>query len=290
MMIDIQNALTQQDCASALLNSKKLFDSPYTDNRVRMLYANALACRAGFRMYDVMSELTSFSSPNAIGQFPRVFPSTAGDQKLESGWLAQDVVQSILTPGSVVGAFDQISAFANNPGSVLASDRTSDSNYYGFYMSMMVIGNTLSRYGNTSATTGAGWGQGTDLVWTDKDSVKNDPTGSACGLASAFLNFIDGYNQVQASGIFGVGGAALGVMITGLDTIVVTGGTGACAASGGIYYCEKFYDPVGPSSVGTVLRCAQGKERLRYRGACAERDESALVAAGMLQCVNTIWL
>ena len=290
MIIDIQNALTTEDCANAIVNSKKLFDSAYSDNQIRMLYANALACRAGFRMYDAMNELTSFSSPNAIGQFARVFPSSAGDQKLESGWLAQDVVQSILAPGAVVGAFDQISTFANNPGSVLASDRTTDSNYYGFFMSMMIIGNTLSRYGNTGSGVGGGWGQGSDLVWTDKDSVKNDPTGSACGIASAFLNYIDGYTRLQSSGVFGVAGTALGIMINGLDTLMVTGGSAACAASGGIYACQKYYDPVGAPSAGTVLRCSLGKERLRYRGACAERDESALVAAGMIQCLNTIWL
>jgi hypothetical protein len=196
----------------------------------------------------------------------------------------------MLKPGAVVGGMDQISAFALNPGSVLATDRTQDSNLYGFFMAMSIIGNTLSRYGNTSATTGGGWGQGSDLIWTDLNLVKGDSTGSACGLASAFLNFIDGFTQVQSTGVLGSGGAAVNLMTTGLQAAVVVGGVAPCATSGGLYACEKYYSPVGAPSVQTQARCNLAMERLRYRGACAEKDEAAIFAAGMIQCINAIWL
>jgi hypothetical protein len=299
MILEIQNALTTGDCASALLNSKKLFDSNYSDNQIRMLYANSLACKSGFKMLDVLNELTSFTSPNALGQFARVFPSVVGDQKLESGWISQDALQSILNPGSVVGSYDQIFGTTGNPGSVLATDRTTDSNFYGFFMSMSNIGNTLSRYGNTSATTGGGWGQGTDLVWEDEVSVQNDHSGTACGLASAFLNFIDGFTQIQTSGMLGSAGSVIQVMVTGLQTQVVDGGLpGPCLFSGGLYACEQYYTtgpgapvgaPAGPPSAATVARCNLAKSRLRYRGACSENLDNAIFAGGMIKCINALW-
>ena len=290
MILDIQNALTTGNCSSALLNSKKLFDSAFSDNQIRMLYANSLACKAGFRMLDVLNELTSFTSPNALGQFARVFPSVLGDQKLESGWVAQDALQSILNPGTVVGSYDQIMGTTLNPGSVLATDRTPDSNFYGFFMSMSNIGNTLSRYGNTSATTGGGWGQGTDLVWEDGESVRYDLSGTACGLASAFLNFIDGFSQIQSSGMLGSAGSVIQVMVTGLQTQVVDGGAlGPCLLSGGLYACEQHYNPGVPPSAATIARCNLAKNRLRYRGACSENIDNAIFAGGMIKCINALW-
>jgi len=289
MILEIQSALTTGDCSRAILNSKKLFESDYSDNLIRMLYANSLACKAGFRMLDVINELTSFTSPNALGQFARVFPSVLGDQKLESGWLAQDALQSILNPGSVVGAYDQIFGTTLNPGSVLATDRTTDSNFYGFFMSMSNIGNTLSRYGNTSAATGGGWGQGTDLVWEDELAVQHDLSGTACGLASGFLNFIDGFSQIQSSGMLGSASSVIQVMVTGLETQVVDGGAGICPLSGGLYACEQYYNPGAPPTADTIARCTLAKNRLRFRGACSEHIDNAIFAGGMIKCINALW-
>ncbi len=285
MIIDIENALTSGNCSSALGNSKRLYQSRYTDNRIRMLYANSLACKAGIRLYEVIDELTSFSSPNALGQFARVFPSAVGDQRLESGWLAQDALQSMLASGSVIGVHDQILPETWNPGSTLATDRTDSSNLYGFFMSMSVIGNTLSRYGAPTPV----WGKGADLIWTSRALVQADLTGSACGLVSAFFNLIDGFRRSEASGAFGSAGSGVKVMVDGLDAQLVQGGALACLTSGGTYACHQYYSPGVAPSATTIARCALAKARLRYRGACSETEENAVFAAGMISCVNNLW-
>jgi hypothetical protein len=278
MKVEIRSALTRADCASAVDLSTKLYDSEYSDNEIRMLHASALGCKSGIKLYDVVDELTSFGGANPIGQFARIFPSALSDQKLESAWFALDALQSILNPGVVVGSADRVLPDGYNPGSVLYTDRTIDSNAYAFFISMAMIGATLSRYGSPNA--GGGYTQGTALPWTDRGKVIADASGSACGLAAGFLNYFDAFSAIQPILPASATGP-LSTMLTAIQAPIVDG-TLLCVGSGGMGNCM--------ANVGSATECNLAKIRLRYRASCSETQAIGHFAAGMIQCINTLWL
>ncbi len=282
MKVEIRSALTRADCASAVDLSTRLYDSEYTDNDIRMLHASALGCKAGIKLYDVVDELTSFGGANPIGQFARIFPSALSDQKLESAWFGLDALQSILNPGAVVGAADQVLYDSNNPGSVLYTDRTLDSNSYAFFISMAIVGGALSRYGNPNS--GGGYAQGTNLPWTTRASVIADTSGTACGLAAGFLNYFDAFNAIQSL-LPSSSSGPISAMFTAIQAPIVDGVTGIpahpCNNSGGLEYCK---------TQATAAECNLAKIRLRYRASCSETQAIGHFAAGMIQCINALWL
>jgi hypothetical protein len=282
MKVEIRNALTRADCSGAVDLSIRLYESEYSDNEIRMLHASALGCKAGIKLYNVVDELTSFGGANPIGQFARIFPSALSDQRLESAWFALDALQAILNPGVVVGTADRVISDLNNPGSVLYTDRTIDSNSYSFFISMSMIGSTLSRYGNPNS--GGGYSQGTNLPWTTGAAVVADTSGSACGIASGFLNYFDSFSAIQALLPSSASGP-ISTMLTLIQAPIVDGVTGIplhpCNNSGGLEYCK---------TQATAAECDLAKIRLRYRASCSETPAIGHFAAGMIQCINAIWL
>jgi len=282
MKIEIRSALTRSDCGLAVDLSSRLYDSEYSDNDIRMLHASALGCKAGINLYDAIDELTSFGGGNPIGQFARIFPSILTDQKLESAWVAQDALQAILKPGTVVGSGDQVLFDTRNPGSVLYTDRTDDSNAYAFFVSMAIIGGSLNRFGNPNV--GGGYSQGTDLTWTTRAAVVADTSGTACGLAAGFLNYFDSFAAIQSSLPSGSSGA-ISTMLTLIQGPIVDGISGnplhPCNNIGGMEYCK---------TQATAAECALAKTRLRYRASCSETPAIGHFAAGMIQCINALWL
>jgi hypothetical protein len=267
LKVEINNALTRGDCTSAISLSSPLFNSPYVDNDLRMLYVSAHACNAGIIMYNVYDNLTSLGGANPIGEFSRMFPSTVSDSKLQSTWAALDALQTVLLPGSVVSAADQIVPNAYNTGSVLLKDWTTDAKIYAFFLTMALIGETGNRFGSPSAT----YTQGADYVWTDKATVQADSTGTACALASGFLNFIDSVNSILTllpSSSQGSVASALAII-----SAVETAGTLQCTTLDGY----------------SAAQCSAASQRLRYRASCNESLPIASFAAGVIKGVNVAW-
>lgn len=270
MINEVQNALTRGDCTTALVHSTRLYESPYTNNEIRMLYVSSQSCRAGVNMYRIFEELTSLSSANPIGEIVRIFPSTAADSKLQSAWAALDALQTVLVPGAVVGTSDRTLPNEHNPGSVLLQDLTADAQIFGFYLAMALIGTSGNRFGSPDSN----YAQGGDLIWTTKSLVQADTTGSACSLAAGLLLFIDSATAIQ-SRLPSSAASAVGVVLNVLNGPLgpVSQGDQTCLAA-----------------VGSATTCALAKQRLRYRGACSESDAAAAYAAGMVDGFNNIWL
>jgi hypothetical protein len=273
MINEVENALTRGDCTTALIHSTRLYESEYSDNRIRMLYVSSQGCRAGINMYGVYQELTSLSSANPIGEFVRIFPSTTADSRLQSTWAGLDALQTVLIPGSVVASADRTEPNAYNSGSVLLQDLTEDAKIYGFYLSMAMIGTAGNRFGNPDTS----YNQQSDFTWTTRALVQSDTTGTACSLAAGLLNFLESAAVIQSklpSSAATAVGSALGIL-----SVVTTAGELKCmaplAAGGG---------------AGSAANCANAKQRLHYRGACSESDLNAAFAAGLIEGLNAIWL
>jgi hypothetical protein len=267
MINEVENALTRGDCTTALIHSTRLYESQYTDNRIRMLYVSSQGCRAGINMYQVYEELLSLSSANPIGEFVRIFPSSTTDSKLQSTWAAVDALQTVMLPGAVVATADRTAPNSFNRGSVLTQDLTEDARIYGFFLSMALLGASGNRFGNPSPT----YGQGIDYTWTTKVLVQADTTGTACSLATGLLLFLDSAQFIQSklpSSSASAVGAALGVL-----NAVTTFGDAKCLLA-----------------IGSASVCSAAKQRLLYRGACEETDAAAAYAAGLIEGLNTLWL
>jgi hypothetical protein len=280
MINEVENALTRGDCTTALIHSTRLYESQYSDNRIRMLYVSSQGCRAGIIMYQVYEELASLSSTNPIADFVRIFSSLPTDTKMQSSWLAMDALQSVITPGTAVSQPDQTLPQANNPGSVNYQDLTADAKIYGLFLSMAAMGTTLNRNPNL-ATQEISWVKDAGTSNLDLfNNVKNDTSQAACSIASAYLMFLDSAAAVQTQ-LPGPAAAAVGGAVTLLST-VETLGTDFCKT--GIIF------PLGPNPTSySAPQCAEALRRLRYRASCSESPVISMVAAGILFGVDQLW-
>jgi hypothetical protein len=191
---------------------------------------------------------------------------------MQSSWFAQDALQSILNPGTVVAPVDEINFTSYNPGSDLASDHTLDSNSYLIFIGMSVVGTTLNRSSYTTATPASlSYAPQQLLPWTSQALVQADTTGAACALASGFLNMIDAITQT-AGYLSGATVSQLNTISTALEAGVAVAGSGQCIA-------DHF----------TQSQCAAAAQRIRYRSACSESSQIASFAAGMINGINLIW-
>jgi hypothetical protein len=277
MIFDVRNALTQLNCALALEYSTTLFESKYSNNEIRMLYASAQGCNVGIQLYPLIDEISvaDFSTVDAIFKsLVRLFPSrTALDSKLQSTGYIQDALQAILIPGTVIGASDQNVINAFNTGSVLYRDRTDDSNAFLVFTAMAGVGTSLNRYGYSTSDDPAslGYTQAVALPWLTRIDVKLDSTHNGCALASSLLNMFDAMSAVS--------GIASGSISTAFSAILAVQGVMEAAAK---VQCQ------GDGFTGD--QCDVAKARLRYRDACFEQDSAASFAGALNRQIDTGWL
>ena len=277
MKIDIRNALTTGNCSLALDLSTKLYQSAYSDNDTRMLYASAHACNVGINLYSLIDQITAadFSSPDQIFKsLVKIFPSrTALDSRLQSSWYAQDALQAMLKGGTVLASVDQTYANSYNPGSVLQRDHIDDANVYLVFIAMSEIGTTLNRYGYAATDDPAAlnYAQAVTLPWITQALIKADTSTAGCGLASGLLNMFDSISSLITL-VSGGTSASLASILTNLQTAVTTAGTTQCTVDG-----------------FSASQCAAALTRLRYRASCTEQDPIASAAAGIIQGVNAGW-
>ncbi len=280
MVNEIENALTREDCTTALILSTRLYESQYSDNRIRMLYVSAQGCSAGINMYEVYQELTSLSPLNPIADFVRIFSSLPSDTKMQSTWSAMDALQSVLAPGTVVSVPDQTLSQVHNPGSVNYQDLTSDAKVYGLFLSMAALGTTLNRKGSLATT---------ELTWVNNgvvsnqvrfNNVLNDTSEAACSIASAYLMFLDSAAAVQPL-LPSAAGSAVSLAVTALSA-VETAGTVFCTTG-------VAKPGAAASPVYTALQCTEALRRLRYRASCSESPVISMIATGILYGVDQAW-
>lgn len=281
MLRDAENALTEFDCAKALANTEPLYLSKYSDNTIRMLHANAYACKANIHYYKMISEILEANWGNVDQVFKslvKIFPSVNSDSKLASSWYSLDVLQTVLKPGVVTLPVDAVGS-GWNPGSLLSRDRIDDANLYLVFMSMSTIGTSLNRFGYNEGENPVdyNYSKRRTLPWITKDLVLSDQTMSACSLAAGLYNLIDSIEAV--GGLFnGNVGTTLSTISSQLETVINTAADLQC---------------LSPSPLGdgySATECNAAKARIRYRGACSEQNPAASVAAGVVKAINAGWL
>ncbi len=275
----INNDLTHDNCSDAIQLSTLLYNSSYSDNTIRMLYATSQACNSGVTFYGMFNDFLIYdftSIDNIFKSLVQMFPSRVGlDSILQSAWYAQDALQSIWNPGAVVAPADLFYSTSYNPGSANYYDRTSASNVFLIFVAMAELGAGLNRYGFNSTDTPSttGYVKTVSLSWTSKALVQADTTGAACGIASSFYNIIDsieasvGLLPSQISG-------KLSSVVTVLNSAITVGASTQCTVVDGY----------------TAQECAAASARMRYRNACAEQGAAASVAAGIIQVINAGWI
>ncbi len=277
IQFDVRVALSNGNCVHALDLSKKLFESEYSDNPSRMLYASSYGCSAGIALYELIDKVgnTDFST-GLFSSLVELFPSNASvDSKMQSLWMMQDILQTVLVPGAIIGDYDRMEMNAYNPGSVLFRDRTEDSNVLLLFSTMANIGVSLNRYGKPNP----GYTQGVDLlsIWPDKNAINGDPEHASCGIASAMANFVDAVDAIKsiASGPLG---SALNTISLSLNLIMGNSGSAnaKCLLDG---YTQN--------------ECNRAYQRLRFRQSCYEADKNPLAissyAAGVLGGIDALW-
>jgi hypothetical protein len=85
MEVAIQLDLTNNNCGDAITLSTQIFNSSYSNNFDRMLYASAQACNVGIQLFPLIQDLTteSFTTQDSvIRAFVRLFPSTLDSRAL----------------------------------------------------------------------------------------------------------------------------------------------------------------------------------------------------------------
>ena len=269
--------LTNNDCPDALTLSTQLYQSSYSDNDTRMLYASAQACNVGIQLFQLLDDITAAnfsSSTDAVFRvLVKLFPSTSADSRMQSSWFAQDALQAILNPGAVVAPSDQINFTSYNPASDLASDHTFDANSYMIFMGMAVVGTTLNRSSYTTETPASqSYAPQQLLPWTTLLAVQNDTTGAACALASGFFNLFDGITQTVGF-LSGSTSSQLNLITGTLEDGLSLAGSTQCTS------VDHF----------TAAQCTAAAQRIRDRAACAEVPAVASFAAGIIFGINQVW-
>lgn len=106
LLDQVRMLLSVEDCSGAIELLKPAYNSKYTDNDVRMLMASTYGCSAQINFFtlmgDIVSNAGSVAGPGLWSFLAKEFPSTSSDRIPEAGQLAQDALQSVISPSAVV--------------------------------------------------------------------------------------------------------------------------------------------------------------------------------------------
>jgi hypothetical protein len=277
---EVNRLLSVEDCRAAIELIEPLYNSNNTTNEIRMLRASSHACNAKINFFTMLSNLTSasFCSGGNCNSFWRNMSKFFYTQGLDmsgaddairtrmySSWFALDSLQAMTKPGVVVPEEMQSTPGSVNSGSLIATDRIEDANFYMIFVSMSLLGNTQNLYAQRSdAPFDSTYGRRVALPWLTLEAM----TTEGCAYASSFLNLLD---AIDASG---------SLISVGLDTGLIAGINAGCAATctaavaaGG---CAKT-----AAECGTVC-----STRLRHRRACGEDSVSKCHAVGLVNFIN----
>ena len=267
-------ALTDQNCSLAISYIEPLYNSPYTDNEVRMTRASAHGCAANINFFSVVNTLIQkdLSGPEFWQTMTEMFDCDTSDGRTESGWYATDALQAVLATGSVVTDDNIINSGSYNEGSTLKTQRLHDSNAYLIFVAMSIIGSLQNRYGSPNSQ----FLKTADLPWDTKANM--DSTG--CSYAGSILNMIDAIDDVST--------VTSGSTANTLNTISVafsTAMTIACSLG-----CQgRANDGTAGADADCTFSasdCETCPLKLRHRENCDSDAKSACAAAGIVRFVN----
>jgi hypothetical protein len=287
-------ALSSQQCTTATSLILPLYNSSYSDDAIRMKTASAYGCSAGIDFFGLVGQIVTDSGQLALSSsgtglwslMAELFPSQTGqDYKMEGAFYATDALEAVLNTGVLVLPENQVNAGTSNVGSVLAEDRTIDSNLYLLFVAMAGIGTVESRYGGTLE---ANFNKGAALPWTSVAAMNAD----GCGLAASVLNFFDAIAQAESE------------LPTNLDkTLTQLNGVTALLDKACAYGCSNtspdsdtvvnkaIFDPnstwvLSGANLGTP--CTVCPFSLRNRSSCTgvATDVNSAAAAGLINFLN----
>ncbi|MCM2323577.1 MAG: hypothetical protein NDJ90_09990 [Oligoflexia bacterium] len=288
-------ALSGGDCATAVAKIKPLYESPYSDNEVRMKAASAYACYAGVNFFQTVMDIEANSGDMLAGlgegfwpTMSKLFPSQGAglDYRVEGAVLAIDALQAALSPGIALLPSNTINPGGYNEGSVFATDRISDSNIFMIFNAMAAIGTIQSRYGVPDA--GNGYKKTALLPWKTATSIGLD--GDGCAYVSALMNLIDALGATAGSVP-----ANLSTTLTTVHDTLDLGVSAACVLG-----CKGLVPPaiaplnprsqwVNSGCNAAVTDCARCPDALRDRTKClrANDDVTSCAAAGIINFINS---
>lgn len=270
-----KQALNSGDCGSAYSKIFQIFDSPGTDNEIRMLMASTYGCFAGIRTLTILGNIAN--DPLATSAFFRFvtkyFPSTLTptDKQVEYGQLAIYALLAAVREGVVVNSVHKVNAGTDNEGSLLQGDRASDANNALFFVAMQVMGAMQNRYGAPDATYAP-----TAAVPYFNGVTAGAVDAVGCQYASAVVHLADGLGAVTST-VQGPAAPALqsiqGLIASGIYTNCDLGCTGALG-----------------SGCAIAAGCATCPIALRDPSACTGvvTDEASCAAAGVLNMVQNL--
>lgn len=274
----VNEHLNSGDCAMAIAEIDPYWNKEgCTTQEIRLARASAYACALGVNFFGLISNLADgdLSASGFWATFNALFPSSSGDSRPTAGNQALDALFSIQNAGVINRPQYTINASTPNPGSLVASHRTSDSNIYGLLTSIGMMGVLQNQYGAPNATNhkitkklGAS-GNGWEAVATMTDD--------GCAYAGSVLTFVDSVNQVAALLASSFGSSVAQSLLS------ITGGLNLDAA------CKAGCD--GTSGSGCSAACTTCPIELRARtgcktGAAATTDDLTCAAAGIVKAVN----
>ncbi len=301
-------------CAAALEILQPVYNSSTTDNDIRMAMASVYGCFSGVNVFGLVTDISNANitaSASAFWEFlAKEYPSqdpsvNPADKKVESAGFGMDATMASLNAGQVLLPADLFNTTTYNPGSLLTSDRTSDANFYLFFLAMSSIGASENRAGaNASGTPKTA---ATPLPWVTSSTAGMSTEG--CEFASAMVNLADAMATLPTTGTLGstvntlnnfmenysVDGFTLGVDLPQLiyaacnygcqnqvPPIVVpnvTAETAALNTNGG------WSATACGSDTGTCANCPL---LLRNRNNCAgtPNDQVSCAAAGVINMMN----
>ncbi len=269
---EVNSDLTTQNCSAALAAVQPLFNSSNSINSVRLAMASTYGCYSKINVFTVMSDLVNFGGDLGASGFwefmAKEFASTSTpvDDKIpQAAEAGTDAIMSVLNPGTFLIAADTINATTNNPGSILAADRTNDANAYLTFMSMALIGSLESRNANPISGT---FHKSNSLPWTSAALMSGD----GCAFASAVLNFFDGLQYIISAAPSAVAAKFSATSVISLSL--------AQACNFGCNVCS------GSNCTGSICPIT-----LRSRSSCTGTvtDQNSCAAAAIISFVNLVW-
>jgi hypothetical protein len=268
--------LTSGDCSGAVAQLTPLYNSVNTDNDVRSLMASVDGCAAGMNFFKFLGDIalkgSALASGGIFGFAAVEFPSVFTDDRAEAAQAAEDALESIYDPGTVVLLSEEFNTKTFNPGVYNVNSRLNTANAYLFFISLAAIGSIETRY-NTPTSTGSP-STSPPVPWTSATAV----TADGCAYGSAIVNFADSLG-VLAGALPG----DLGTTIAGIQSVFQTAIYDACNAGctgslivGGV--------PVPSNSGCSLSACANCPMTLRDRTSCTatNTDPNSCAVAGIV--------
>ncbi len=192
--------ISNGQCQSAIDAISPLYNSGHRDEEVILVMASAYACKGGFKLLTVASNLVGVS--NYFSAVAKSMPNSLGDGKITALYSAVDV----LTGGSTAG--------------LNASSRSKNVNTYMVFLQLGVMGAILNGYG----TPDSSGNQVTALSYSNPRVGGEMSNLDACALAASMSFISDSYSN---SNLTDADSAAAN---SSLNAACITAGFSSCAA------------------------------------------------------------